>query len=160
MIETRGELEALYRKVAVHLSGRADVKLYFEDTGIGAMGCMRSVNGVPTIQISYIEGMDSELSTVLHEIAHARLHFGNLAPSHHRPTQGQAAPRNERTSHRGDAMENEANALRDTWLKYAADYAWKFADPGYLPGIGAYLRALLTWPGKPPANKLYGKLES
>ena len=128
----------LMRVLGNRLAGRSCVIRMQEPATTNSYGTMQvRPDGVPEIHISPGLGPQT-IKTFLHELAHVRLHYKQIKPSHIHT----AAPRTVtvRKEAKRPIWESQADALRDEWLAYGK----RHADPT-LPDEEGILWALLDY---------------
>ena len=137
----------LLRQVAKHLTGRAVMVRWQEPIWSNASGaCYKSLSGDCIIDVN--PGATDPLYTFLHECAHIRADFDDMAPSDYWQCEpgSQVLPQPQRVELRALPRENLADMIARIWLDYAKQNAWKYYSAQNR--LEAELRALLDYPKK------------
>ena len=147
---TDERLAELEKQVSEHLA-RRPVKVVWSRQGPSASGVgqvTKSMTGELIVFIAPLEGLSSRYSTWLHELAHIRHgdhEFIARSNDHKRaPGSKQRTPQ-ARAEWRADPREKRAQALTETWKKYAEKYAYRYHKIG-MTQMYAKLSCLLEWP--------------
>jgi len=138
------EIMTLFKQVAKHLTGRDVMFRWQEPVWNNTSGAAyKSLSGDAIIDVN--PGASDPVYTFLHECAHVRLDFSQMAPSAYWRCEpgSQITPEAERAELRALPREDRADQLAKIWLDYSKRYAWRYFAPTLFEG---QLLALVDYP--------------